>query len=44
MGSTLEKIEQLELRLETVKIQLEVLAKILDEFEAKAQELLDRDV
>ncbi len=41
MGSTLETIE---LRLETLSIELETLAKIIDEIEAKAQELQDSHV
>ena len=41
MGSSLETIE---LRLETLSIELETLAKIIDEIEAKAQELQDSDV
>ena len=41
MGSSLETIE---LRLETLSIELETLAKIIDEIEAKAQELQDSHV
>ncbi len=41
MGSTLAEIE---MRLELLSIELKELAKILQEIDAKAQELQDRDV
>ena len=44
MGSTLEKIEQLELRLDLVLIQLQTLATKLDDLDAKLAEFDDSDV
>jgi chaperonin cofactor prefoldin len=41
MGSTLEEVE---LRLEALSIQLETLAKVIAEIDARAQELQDGNV